>query len=97
MHHLRHLLLPLGLLGGCASTPDETDLLAPEALVLAAYDDTLYAVDVDDPQEPALVARVALGGRANETFYITDKAVGSFKINSSNGSSTAYVDWIVTR
>lgn len=64
MNHRLRLLLPLGVLWGCSTTPDETDLLAPDELVLSAYDDTITVLDVDDPTQPALVTQVALGGRA---------------------------------
>jgi hypothetical protein len=40
---------------------------------------------------------VSLAGSANETFYITNKTVNGFQINSSNPSSTASVDWTVVR
>jgi hypothetical protein len=38
---------------------------------------------------------IKLSGNASETFYWATKAVGGFIINSSNGSSTASVDWSI--
>jgi hypothetical protein len=39
--------------------------------------------------------QVNVTGGANETFYVTDKLTTGFTINSSNGSSTAVVDYVV--
>lgn len=38
---------------------------------------------------------ILLGGNANETFYWSSKATTGFTINSSNGTSTATVDWTI--
>lgn len=40
---------------------------------------------------------IVLSGNANETFYWSSKTVSGFTINSSNGSSTATVDWMIVR
>ena len=40
--------------------------------------------------------RIALGGDADERFYWSAKIAASFTINSSNGSSTAAVDWMIS-
>jgi hypothetical protein len=45
--------------------------------------------------EPDANYNIYLSGDANETFYWASKAVGGFTINSSNGSSTANVDWVI--
>jgi len=47
--------------------------------------------------EPNATYYVALSGSANETFWVTSKATTGFTINSSNGSSTATVDWLLIR
>lgn len=47
--------------------------------------------------EPDANYYVAIGGRANETFWVTAQATGGFTINSSNASSTATVMWILIR
>lgn len=47
--------------------------------------------------EPDASYYIALSGSANETFYWASKGTGGFTINSSNGSSTATVDWIIIR
>lgn len=40
---------------------------------------------------------ITLAGSVNETFSWSAKATGGFTITSSNGSSTAVVDWILIR
>ena len=40
---------------------------------------------------------VTLGGRANETFWVTGQGTGGFTINSSNATSNAVVMWILIR
>ena len=40
---------------------------------------------------------IALSGNAGESFSWASKATGGFTINSSNGASTAVVDWILIR
>jgi hypothetical protein len=40
---------------------------------------------------------VALGGRANETFWVTGQSTSGFTINSSNPTSNAVVMWILIR
>jgi len=40
---------------------------------------------------------VALSGGAKETFWVTSKTTSGFTLNSSNGASTATVDWALTR
>jgi hypothetical protein len=47
--------------------------------------------------EPDASYYVIVTGDVNETFWITSKATGGFTINSSNGSSTATVDWMLIR
>ena len=47
--------------------------------------------------EPNNSYAVYLSGDTAETFTWASKAVGGFTINSSNGSSTAQVDWLVLR
>lgn len=41
--------------------------------------------------------KIIVTGNANETYWVTSKAAGSFVINSSNASSTATVDWMLIR
>lgn len=41
--------------------------------------------------------RIQLTGNAAENFYVTGKSATGFTINSSNGSSTAQVDWFMYR
>ena len=41
--------------------------------------------------------KVLVTGDANETFRVTDKTKTSFIIRSSNATSTANVDWLLTR
>jgi hypothetical protein len=41
--------------------------------------------------------RITLTGNTNEVFYVTNKTTTNFVINSSNGSSTASVDWMLLR
>lgn len=40
---------------------------------------------------------VALSGSASETIWVSSKGTGGFTLNSSNASSTATVDWRITR
>ena len=47
--------------------------------------------------EPDATYFIVLGGDTAETFTWASKAVGGFTINSSNGSSTAVVDWVLIR
>ena len=47
--------------------------------------------------EPDSSYYVVVTGNAAETFYVTSKATSGFTITSSNGSSTANVDWILIR
>lgn len=47
--------------------------------------------------EPDTSYFIALGGNANETFRWGSKATSGFSITSSNGSSTAVVDWHLIR
>lgn len=51
-------------------------------------------VELDEPDDEY---RIILTGDADETFYFSSKTQTGFTINSSNGSSTATVDWQVTR
>ena len=44
---------------------------------------------------PTTAYSIALSGDENETFRWASKAVTGFTINSSNGASTADVDWTV--
>ena len=44
---------------------------------------------------PTTSYSITLSGDENETFRWASKAVTGFTINSSNGSSTSDVDWIV--
>lgn len=48
-----------------------------------------------DKQKHSADYQIQLTGDANETFYFSSKAATGFTINSSNGSSTANVDWVV--
>ena len=41
--------------------------------------------------------RVLLTGNVAETFYVTNKTTTGFQIKSNNASSTANVDWFVSR
>jgi hypothetical protein len=41
--------------------------------------------------------QVTVTGGANETFYVTSKATTGFTINSSNATSTATVDYVVSK
>lgn len=50
-----------------------------------------------DPDEPDALFQITLSGNAAETFTWASKATTGFTINSSNGSSTAVVDWHVVR
>lgn len=47
--------------------------------------------------EPTTSYSILLAGDANETFYWASKATTGFTINSSNGTSTANVDWVIIR
>lgn len=47
--------------------------------------------------EPDASYRITLSGGAAETFSWAAKATGGFTINSSNGASTATVDWTISR
>lgn len=47
--------------------------------------------------QPDASYQISLTGDASETFYYSSKAAAGFTINSSNGSSTADVDWMVSR
>lgn len=47
--------------------------------------------------EPNANYFVAISGNANETFWVTSKSSIGFTLRSSNGSSTATVDWIIVR
>lgn len=49
------------------------------------------------PTEPDALYHLILSGNVAETFTWASKATGSFVINSSNGSSTASVDWVLVR
>ena len=53
------------------------------ASVSVSEDDTDYSVFIDSD--------------VSETFFVTDKRVGSFNLNSSNASSTASVTWLLVR
>lgn len=41
--------------------------------------------------------QVLLTPQANETVWVTGKGSSNFTINSSNGASTASVDWLLVR
>lgn len=47
--------------------------------------------------EPDANYRITLAGNVAETFSYASKTATGFTINSSNGSSTASVDWTITR
>lgn len=47
--------------------------------------------------EPDTSYFVSIAGSANETFWVTSKTVNGFTLNSSNASSTATVDWAISR
>lgn len=47
--------------------------------------------------EPDTSYRIIATGQANQTFWVTSKAVGGFTLNSSNASSTAVVEWFMVR
>lgn len=49
------------------------------------------------PAEADTSYQVLLTPNANETVYVSAKATGSFTITSSNGASTASVDWLLVR
>ncbi|API58467.1 hypothetical protein BSL82_03420 [Tardibacter chloracetimidivorans] len=49
------------------------------------------------PEEPDDTYEVFLSTGVNETLYVTSKTTSGFTINSSNGSSTADVAWLVVR
>lgn len=49
------------------------------------------------PAEEDTAYQVILTPRVNETVYVSAKAAGSFTISSSNGASTASVDWVLLR
>lgn len=49
------------------------------------------------PAEPDTGYRIILSPGANETVWWSNKQVGQFTINSSNGASVATVDWVVVR
>lgn len=40
---------------------------------------------------------ITFGGNVNETFWVTSKTTTGFTLNSSNASSTATVDWALSR
>jgi hypothetical protein len=48
-------------------------------------------------QEPNTSYQITLSGGAAETFSWASKTVTGFTINSSNGASTASVDWTISR
>ena len=50
---------------------------------------------VFDQITPTLSYSITLSGDTAETFTWASKAVTGFTINSSNGSSTSNVDWII--
>ena len=47
--------------------------------------------------EPNTSYSISLSGNADENFYWSAKAMTGFTIHSSNGASTATVDWKVSR
>jgi len=48
-------------------------------------------------QIPSTSYRIALGGSAGESFSWASKATTGFTLNSSNGASTATVDWTISQ
>jgi len=46
---------------------------------------------------PDTTYRVATSVDQNENVWITSKTTTSFTVNSSNGASTAHVDWMISR
>jgi hypothetical protein len=69
-------------------------VIASGTVTLASGTSTAPAIS---PNEQDAGYRISLSGDAAETFTWASKAVGGFTINSSNGSSTANVDWVVYR
>lgn len=47
--------------------------------------------------EPDTDYFVALSSNAQEVYSVTSKTINSFNVNSSNGDSTATVDWVLVR
>ena len=64
-----------------------TKTFQTQNLALVAFDD-----DEDDADYHVLV-----DAGINETFWITQKKVSGFRLNSSNASSTATVSWLLFR
>jgi hypothetical protein len=79
-------------LGGSVPSNVKRSEIASGTAVLAAG-----TVTVNITTEHDAAYRVNLTGDANETFRVSAKAVSSFTITSSNGASTANVDYKVFR
>lgn len=47
--------------------------------------------------QPDTNYRVTLTPNANETVWVTNKTTAGFTVHSSNATSTASVDWMLTR
>lgn len=58
---------------------------------------TVFASAANQNTQPDTSYGVAITGNVNETFWVTAKTATSFTVNSSNATSTATVDCVVTR
>ena len=56
-----------------------------------------FALVKFDSDEDNASYHVSLNGATNETFWVTQKKVTGFRLNSSNGTSTATVSWLLFR
>lgn len=83
-------------INGLSSTATEA-LNFKGSATLASGTKAVDFTDIGSSDEPDAVYAVLISSEVNETFWVTSKATTGFTINSSNGSSTATVDWILIR
>ena len=77
---------------GISITTTQAKNLRGEATLSSGTVNVTFATAEPDDQYV-----IVLGGNANETFRWSAKGTGGFTITSSNGSSTALVDWVLIR
>lgn len=63
----------------------------------ATFNGAATVAVIFDEAQPDASYFVALSGDSNEAFWVTSKTVNGFTLNSSNATSTATVDWQISR
>jgi hypothetical protein len=83
----------LSAVAGLSGTTTECKTLGGSKVLAAGTGAVTFSTAEDDANY-----RVQLTGNANETFYVAPgQTTGGFTINSSNGASTATVNWLIYR